>query len=321
LRTVVLLVFAVALVPASIPSAGAQSYPTKPILLVAPQAPGGSTDILARAIAERLGARLGQSVIVENRVGAGGNIGTGAVARAAPDGYTLLLGYVGTLAVNPWLYQSVPFDSVESFVSIVGLADVPLVLVTRTEFPAKTLDELVELAKLKHLTYGSAGNGTMNHMNGELLSHTAKVKITHVPYRGVAASVTDVLGGQIDMAYASLPSAVGFIKSGRLRAIAVSSPARVKALPDVPTMLESKLAPISVSTWYSIMAPKGTPAAIVNRINDEVVKILDTPEMKERLESLGALPWPLGPDQLLATIKQDLARWAQIVKASGAKID
>ena len=144
---------------------------------------------------------------------------------------------------------------------------------------------------------------------------------THVPYRGVAASVTDVLGGQIDMAYASLPSAVGFIKSGRLRAIAVSSQERVKALPDVPTMLESKLAPISVSTWYSIMAPKATPLTIVNRINDEVVKILETPEMKERLESLGALPWPLGPDELLAKIKQDLASWSQIVKASGAKID
>ena len=302
-------------------SAHAQAWPAKTIVLVVPQAPGGSSDILGRTIAERLGARLGQSVIVENRVGAGGNIGTGQVANANPDGHILLLGYVGTLAINPALYGNVPFDPVGSFTNIVGIADVPLVLVVRADFAAKSLDELVTLARTRQLTFGSAGNGTMNHMAGELMNQTAKIKVTHIPYRGVAASVTDVAGGVVDMAFASAPSVLQLIKGGRLRALAVTSAARSKALPDIPTMMESKTAAMSVSTWYSIMGPKGMPAAVVSRIQGEVVKIIDVPEMRERLDTLGAIPWTLGPDQLLATIKQDLARWTPIVKASGAKVD
>ena len=302
-------------------SAHAQAWPAKTIVLVVPQAPGGSSDILGRTIAERLGARLGQSVIVENRVGAGGNIGTGQVANANPDGHILLLGYVGTLAINPSLYGNVPFDPVESFTNIVGIADVPLVLVVRADFAAKSLDELVTLARTKQLTFGSAGNGTMNHMAGELMNQTAKIKVTHIPYRGVAASVTDVAGGVVDMAFASAPSVLQLIKGGRLRAVAVTSAARSKALPDIPTMMESKTAAMSVSTWYSIMGPKGMPAAVVSRIQGEVVKIIDVPEMRDRLDAIGAIPWTLGPDQLLATIKQDLARWTPIVKASGAKVD
>ena len=301
--------------------AAAQSYPTKSIRLVVPQAPGGSADILGRSVAEPLGARLGQSVVAENRVGAGGNIGAGEVAKAAPDGYTLMLGYVATLVINPWLYPSVPFDPVESFVSIVGLADVPLLLVTRAEFPARTLDELIEVAKTRPLSYGSAGNGTMNHMNGELVNLAAKIKTQHIPYKGVAFSVTDVLGGQIDMSYASIPSVIQHIRAGKLKALAVSSPARTKAFPDVPTMQESKSAPVAMSTWYSIMGPKGIPGAVVARLNAEVMRIHDTQAMRDRLDSLGAVPWTLGPDQLLAVIKQDLARWGPIVKASGAKID
>ncbi len=302
-------------------SAHGQAWPTKTITLVTPQAPGGTSDILARAIAERLTQRLGQSVVVENRVGAGGNIGSGQVAKSAPDGYTLLVGYVGTLAINPSLYSSVPFDPIDSFSNIVGLADVPLVLVVRSDFPARTLDELVQHARTKQLVYGSAGNGTMNHMAGELLNQAGKIKLTHIPYRGVAPAVTDLVGGQIDIAFASMPSSHPFINSGKLRAIAVTSEARSKVMPDVPTMLESKLAPMSVSTWYSIMAPKGVPAAVVTRINSEVVGILETPEMKARLEGLGALVWPVGPEQLLSTIKSDLARWSRIVKESGAKVD
>ena len=297
------------------------AWPSKPITLVVPQAAGGSSDILGRTIAERLGPRLGQAIIVENRVGAGGNIGTGQVANATPDGHTLVLGYVGTLAINPSLYGTVPFDPVESFTNIVGLADVPLLLVVRADFPAKTLDELVAYSRTKALNFGSAGNGTMNHMAGELMNQTAKIKVTHIPYRGVAASVTDVAGGVVDMAFASIPSVLQLIKGGRLRAIAVTSPTRSKALPDVPTMLDSKTAQMSVSTWYSIMGPKGLPAAVVSRIHGEVVKIFDAPEMRERLDTLGAIPWTLGPEQLVATIKQDLARWTPIVKASGAKID
>jgi tripartite-type tricarboxylate transporter receptor subunit TctC len=317
------LLAAAALAALAVNAAFAQSpsYPTRPVRLVNGQAAGGSADILGRSVAEPLGKALGQSIVVENRAGAGGNIGTGEVAAAAPDGYTLLIGYVGTLAVNPWLYKSVPFDPVESFQNIVGLADVPLLLVTRAEFPARTLDELIGVAKTRLLTFGSAGNGTMNHMNGELINTAAGIRTQHVPYKGVAFSVTDVLGGQIDMSYASMPSVVQHIRAGKLKAIAVSSPQRAKALPEVPTMLESKLAPVSVSTWYSLMAPRGTPMAIVMRVNGEVVKILDTPAMRERLDALGAVPWPLGPDQLLATIKEDLARWEKIVKTSGAKID
>ena len=299
----------------------AQTWPSKPIVLVAAQAPGGATDILARTVAERLSQRLGQQVVVENRVGAGGNIGTGQVANAAPDGHTLLIGYVGTFAVNPSLYASVPFDPINSFTNIVGLADVPLVLVVRADFPVKTLDELVALARTKPLTFGSAGNGTMNHMAGELLNQHAKIKITHIPYRGVAASVTDVAGGTVDMAFASTPSIVGLLKSGRLRAIAVTSPVRSKALPDVPAMMESKTGAISVSTWYSIIGPKGLPPAVVTRVHSEVLKIFEMPEVRERLDTLGAVPWNLGPEQLLATIKEDVARWTPIVKATGARID
>ena len=321
LRRTLLQAVAASLALAAASHAPAQTWPTKTITLVVPQAPGGSSDILGRTIAERLGPRLGQSVIVENRVGAGGNIGTGQVANATPDGHTLVLGYVGTMAINPSLYASVPFDPVNSFTNIVGLADVPLVLVVRADFPAKTLDELVVLARSKPLTFGSAGNGTMNHMAGELLNQHAKVKITHIPYRGVAASVTDVAGGTVDMAFASAPSIVGHVKGGRLRAIAVTSPARSKALPEVPTMMESKTGAISVSTWYSIIGPKGLPQAVVTRIQSEVLKIFEAPEMRERLDSLGAVPWTLGPDQVLAVIKEDVARWTPIVKASGAKID
>jgi tripartite-type tricarboxylate transporter receptor subunit TctC len=302
-------------------SASAQDYPVRPIRLVVPQAPGGSADIIARSVAEPLSRRLGQTVVVENRVGAGGNIGTAEVAKASPDGYTLMLGYVGTLAINPWLYGSVPFDPVESFVSIVGLADVPLLLVTRSEFPARNLDELIEVARHRTLSYGSAGNGTMNHMNGELINVAARVKLQHVPYKGVAFAVTDVLGGQIDLSFASIPSVVSNIKAGRLKALAVSSTQRTKAFPEVPTMLESKGAPVSMSTWYSLMAPRGLSPAIVTRIHDETLRVMDTPQMRERLDALGAISWPLGQDELLAVIRQDLARWGPIVKASGARID
>ena len=319
-RTLLKAGVAAAALPASLPGF-AQTWPAKPIILVASQAPGGTTDILARSVAERLTARLGQSVIVENRVGAGGNIGTGQVAQAAPDGYTLLIGYVGTFAINPSLYPKIPFDPVDSFQNIVGLADTPLVMVVRTDSPANTLDEFVALAKTKMLNYGSAGNGTMNHMAGELLKQTSKINMTHVPYKGVAASVTDLIGGQLDMVFASAPSIVGHLKGARLKALAVTSPARIKPLPDVPTMQESKTAQMSVSTWYSIIGPKGLPPAITQRINTEVVAILNTPEMRDRLDALGAVPWTLGPDQLLATIKADLARWTPIVKATGIKID
>ena len=319
-RTLLKAGVAAAALPASLPGF-AQTWPAKPILLVAPQATGGTTDILARSVAERLGQRLGQSVVVENKLGAGGNIGTGFVAQAAPDGYTLLMGYVGTFAINPTLYPKIPFDPVESFQNVVGLADVPLVMVVRKDSPANTLDEFVALTKTKLLNYGSAGNGTMNHMAGELLKQTAKINMQHIPYKGVAASVTDLIGGQVDMAFASAPSIVGHLKGDRLKALAVTSPARIKPLPDVPTMQESKTAQMSVSTWYSIMAPKGLPAAITQRINSEVVAILNAPDMRERLDTLGAVPWTLGPDQLLATIKADLARWTPIVKATGIRID
>jgi tripartite-type tricarboxylate transporter receptor subunit TctC len=306
---------------AAVPAARAQAWPSKSIVLVCPQAVGGTSDILSRLMAERLGARLGQAVVVENRVGAGGNLGTGQVAQAAPDGHTLVLGYVGTFAVNPALYPSVPFDPVDSFTHIVGLADVPLMLAVRADSPARNVDELAQLARGKSLNYGSAGNGTMNHMAGELLNQTAKVKITHVPYRGVAASVTDLLGGQVDLVFASIPSTIGHIKSGKLRALAVTSAARTRALPDVPTMLESRSAPVTVVTWYSLAGPKGLPAAVVSRVQAETLRILEAPDMRERLEGMGAVTWTPGPEQLVATVRQDLARWTPIVKASGAKVD
>ncbi|MFN0164758.1 MAG: Bug family tripartite tricarboxylate transporter substrate binding protein [Burkholderiales bacterium] len=299
----------------------AQTWPSKPIVLVCPQAAGGTSDILSRLMAERLAPRLGQPVVVENRVGAGGNLGTGQVAQATPDGHTLVLGYVGTFAVNPALYPSVPFDPVESFSHIVGLADVPLMLVVRADSPAKTLDELVAIARGKSLNYGSAGNGTMNHMAGELVNQVGKVKVTHVPYRGVAASVTDLVGGSVDFVFASLPSTIGHIRSGRLRALAVTSPQRSRALPEVPTMLESRTAQGTVMTWYSLAGPKGMAAAVVSRIQTETVRILESPDVRDRLETMGAVPWTPGPTELVAAVRSDLARWTPIVKASGAKID
>ena len=298
-----------------------QAWPSKPVVLVCPQAAGGTSDILSRLMAERLAPRLGQPVVVENRVGAGGNLGTGQVAQATPDGHTLVLGYVGTFAVNPALYPSIPFDPVDSFSHIVGLADVPLMLVVRADSPAKNVDDLVQLARTKSLNFGSAGNGTMNHMAGELVNQLARVKVTHIPYRGVAASVTDLVGGSVDYVFASLPSTIGHIKSGRLRALAVTSPQRSRALPDVPTLLESKSAQGTVMTWYSLAGPTGLPASVVGRVQGETVKILESPEVRERLETMGAVPWTPGPAELVAAVRSDLARWTPIVKASGAKID
>ena len=324
-RDAALSMLAVAL-PAAQTSTPAQaqtpSYPSKPVTIVVPQAPGGTNDALGRILAQKLTERLGQSFIVENRAGAGGNIGTAMAARAPKDGYTLLLTISSAQAINPALYKSTGFDPVKDFDPIAPVGVVPNVLVVNPAFPAKTLREFLALAKTQQppYQYASAGNGSLNHLLGEMLNKAAGLTLEHVPYKGVAPAITDVMGGQIPMAFASLPSCIAHIKSGRLRALGVSSAKRSPAIPDVPSM--SELVPgYAGDLWVGLFAIAGTPAAVVERLARELAAILALPDVVEKFAALGAEPLQGGSAQLATMVRDDLARWAPIVKASGAQVD
>jgi tripartite-type tricarboxylate transporter receptor subunit TctC len=301
----------------------AQPYPNHAIRLVVPFPAGGTTDILARAAAQKLTEALGQSVVVDNRPGAGGNIGAELVAKAAPDGYTLLMGTVGTHAINPSLYAKMPYDHVKDFVPIVLVAGVPNVLVVNPSLPINSVADLIKLAKAKPgtINFASSGSGTSIHLSGELFKTMAGVDMTHVPYKGSAPALTDVMGGQVQIMFDNLPSSLALIKSGKLRAVAVTSLQRAPALPDVPTIAESGLPGFEASSWFGILAPAGTPAPIVAKINAEVNKWLQSPEAKEQLLAQGAAAAGGSPEQFVAHIRAETDKWAKVVKASGAKVD
>lgn len=291
--------------------------------LVVPFTPGGSTDILARALAPKLAQALGQNVIVDNRPGAGGSIGATEASKAEPDGQTLLMGHIGTLGVNPSIYPKLGYDPLRSFVPVAWVARVPNVLVVPANSPAKTFQEFIALAKSKpgRLSYSSGGNGSAAHITFEYLKLRTKTFLLHIPYRGTAPSVTDLIAGQVDATFTGTPAVIAHIRSGRLRALAVSSPERVAALPDVPTVAESGYPGFEADQWYGVVAPTGTPEAVVTRLNGEVNKALALPDVAKQLASEGAVPMPTTPQAFGALIAREIPRWAEVVKAGNVKPD
>jgi tripartite-type tricarboxylate transporter receptor subunit TctC len=280
-----LLRFLIAALVAVAACASAQNYPNKPIRLVVPFPAAGTTDILAREVGQRLSVTLGQPVVIDNRPGAGGNIGADIVAKSAPDGYTLLMATVGTHAINASLYSNMPYDHIKDFTPVVLVAGVPNVLEVTPSLPVKTVADLIKLAKEKpgQINFASSGNGTSIHLSGELFKSMAGVDMTHVPYKGSAPALVDLVGGQVQVMFDNVPSSIEQIKAGKLRAVAVTSAQRSPALPDVPTIAESGLPGFEASAWFGIVAPAGTPAAVVNRINADVNQWLHTPQAEEKL--------------------------------------
>src|SRR5687767_1266214 len=289
-------------------AAAAQPFPSKPLRIIVPFSPGGVADSSARVISERLGARLGQSVLVENRPGASGNIGTQAVATAAADGYTLLLGFDGTMVVNPHVYAKLPFDTLRDFSPVTKLGDATLILVAHPTVPAKDLREFLSVAKKQNFSYGTAGTGSTPHLAGELLAQRTGIGLTHVPYKGGGQAMGDVVGGQILLVYTAIATAQQFVKSGKLKGLAVSSARRSNALPDVPTFVESGLEGFVVDSWVGILAPARTPRAIVDRLRSDIAAVLAEPEVRERYATLGIDPVGNTPVQFTDQIHADLAR-------------
>ena len=305
-------------------SAFAQRYPEKTIRFIAPYAPGGSTDLLTRSLAQKLTEYLGQTVVADNRPGAGGNVGAEIAAKAAPDGYTILLAPVSPMAINVTLYgKKLPFNPEKDFAPITLVAKVPLVIVVNLAVPAKTLQEFITLAKSRpgKMTYGSSGNGSSNHMTGAMLMSDAQLDMVHVPYKGGGPGMIALLGGEIDMMVAQIPSSRQLHMSGKVRALALSGAKRSAALPDVPTMIESGLPGFEATSWYCVVAPAGTPKAIIDRLNAEIVKALNTPEMRQRLADDGAEVESSTPAELARFVHTEIAKWAKAVKDSGARID
>jgi tripartite-type tricarboxylate transporter receptor subunit TctC len=308
-----------------VPLAHAQgtAYPKGPVTLVVPFPAGGPTDAMARVLALKLGERLGQQVVVDNKGGAGGSIAAEAVAKAAPDGQTLFFGTTGTMAINPSLYSKLRYDPVKDFAPVSLMATTMNVLVVNPEVPAKNLGELVKLAKAKPNTvsYGSAGNGSSNHLSGELLRSSAGVQITHVPYKGSAPALVDLLGGRLTMMFDTVAQQTGNIAAGKVRALAVTGPKRSPLLPDVPTAQESGLKDYDVVIWFGVLAPAGTPLAVIDRLNREMVAVMSTEEMKKKMQADGAEAKPTSAAEFAALIKHDMAKWGPVVKASGATLD
>jgi tripartite-type tricarboxylate transporter receptor subunit TctC len=297
-------------------------YPAKPVTIIVPQAPGGANDTIARIVAQKLTEQTGQQFLVDNKPGAGGNIGTAAAGKAKPDGYTLLLTVNSAHVINPSLYKSTGFDPVKDFEPITPVANAGYVLVANNNFAPKNVSELIAAAKAQpgKIAIASAGNGTLNHLIGEMLGKAAGIELMHVPYKGASAAVTDLVGGQVQVSVQSLPSSISFIKSGKLKVLGVVNEKRVAALPDTPTIGET-IKGFGSTPWYGLLAPAGTPKAIVNQLQAEVAKALDTQEVKDKLAAVGCEPFKSTPEQFAALIKEDLPKWAKIVKDSGATVD
>ncbi|KQR60780.1 tripartite tricarboxylate transporter substrate binding protein [Acidovorax sp. Leaf160] len=303
--------------------AAAQAFPTKPITIIVPFAAGGTTDILARIIAQGLTAELGQSVVVDNRAGAGGNIGGQAAARSAADGYTLFMGTVGTHAINAALYKKMPFDPVKDFAPLTRVANVPNLLVANPAQPFKTVQELIAYAKANpgKINFGSSGSGSSIHLSGELFKSMAKVDMQHVPYKGSAPAVTDLLGNQIAIMFDNMPSAIQHVRSGKLRAIAVTTAKRSPELPDVPTIAEAGVPGYEATSWFGMFAPAATPAPVVGQLNKALVKVLAQPDIKKKINEQGAETAGETPEQFAAFIQQESVKWGKVVRESGASVD
>jgi tripartite-type tricarboxylate transporter receptor subunit TctC len=310
-------------VTSALTPASAQDWPTKAVKLIVPFPPGGGTDIIARVLGNHLATSLKQPFVVENKPGAGGNIGIDLAAKSPADGYTIVLGQTSNLAINPTLYAKLPYDPVKDLTPVALVADAPLVFVVSADSKLKTLADVLSAAKLKpgEVTFGSPGNGTVAHLTGELMQRAADAKLLHIPYKGSAPALTDLLGGRIDTFMASVPTALSQIKGGKLRALAVSSANRSPSLPDVPTMAEAGLKGFDSTTWFGIMVPAGTPKPIVDKLNSAINAALKAPEVGEKIAAEGGAPLGGTADKFATVLKADLASWGKVVKASGAKID
>ena len=299
------------------------TYPDKSIRLIVPFAAGGPTDVIARAVGQKLTENLGQPVVIDNRGGGGGNIGSDLVAKAAPDGYTLVMGIVGTHAINASLYSKMPYDTVKDFAPVTLTGAATIVLVAHPSVQAKSVKELIALGKSRpgKINWASPGSGTPHHLAGELFKTMTGIGMVHIPYKGAAPAVIDLLGGQVSLAFVSLPAALPHIKAGKLTALGISAPQRSAVAPEVPTIAESALAGYELENWYGVLAPAGTPREIVNQLNREIVKALQMPEVNERLNSQGFEIRTSTPEQFAAYIKSEIVKWAKIVKDSGAKVD
>ena len=306
----------------ALPAVAQDTYPSRPIKLVVCYAPGGPVDTAARQLAPLLSAKLNNAnVLVENRPGGGGTIGAEAVARSAPDGYTILCN-ASLHVINPSLYTKTRYDAIKDFAPITQLADVPLVLVVNNDLPVKTLDDLVALAKSgQPLSFGSAGNASAQHLSGATFKLAAGIDMQHIPYKGSTPALTDVMGGQVALMFDSMPSAMPYIRGGKLRAVATTTARRAQALPDVPTVAESGYPGFDISTWYALWAPAGTPALIVEKLSEHAARALKAPDVRKQYADLGAEPVGSTPAAFAAYLDSESTKWAKIVKDSGAKAD
>jgi tripartite-type tricarboxylate transporter receptor subunit TctC len=301
----------------------AQPYPNKPIRIVVPFAPGGATDLIARAVGQKLTDSMGQPVVVENRTGASGMIGADLVAKASPDGYTLLMASTAEIAINPSLYPKMTYDPAKDLTPVTLAGITPLILVVNPNTPAKSVQDLVGQAKSKpgSVAFASAGNGSVQHLSGELLKTITRADMTHVPYKGAAPALVDLLGGQVTFFFSGMPPAMPHVKSGKLRALAVTTPKRSPAAPDVPTMAEAGIQGFDISNWFGVFAPAGTPDDVLNKLNAEIVKALALPDVKERLASQGAETVGNSRAEFAKFIAAEMAKYSKLVKESGAKAD
>ncbi|MEY3782440.1 MAG: putative extracytoplasmic binding receptor [Pseudomonadota bacterium] len=296
-------------------------WPTKPVKIVVTFPPGGAPDTLARILADKWGQATGLTFTVDNKAGAGGNIGADFVAKSAADGTTLLIATVGTHAINPALYAKMPYDNIKDFTPVSFLASTPNLLVVNNNVPAKTVKELIALAGKTPLTFGSSGSGTSIHLSGELFNTLAGVKMQHIPYKGRAQAIPDLLGGRISMIFDNMPSALPLVKSGDIRAIAVTSATRSPAAPNIPTIAEAGLPGFEATSWFALMAPAGMPKDVLARINAETIRVMTLPDVKEKLSTLGLDAAPASPESLASLIQVETVKWAKVVKESGAKLD
>jgi len=299
----------------------AQDYPARPVRIVVPFAPGGVADNSARVVAEPLAQRLGQQVVVENRPGASGNIGTQQVAQSAADGYVLLLGFDGTMVINPHVFPKIPFDTLKDFAPVTKLGDATLILVAHPSLPARTLQEVIQLSKARPLAYGTSGTGGTPHLAGELLKQRTGAQLEHVPYKGGGPAVSDVVGGQIPLVFTAIASAQQYVRTSRLVGIGVPGAKRSSALPEVPTFQESGLAGFDVSAWTGIFAPAATPRAVVERLQKELAVVLHSPFVKERYAVLGIEPVGNSPEAFGAQVREDLARWEKVVRTANVRVE
>jgi tripartite-type tricarboxylate transporter receptor subunit TctC len=301
----------------------ASSIPSKPVKIIVPQTTGGASDGLSRIMAQELGVKWNQRVLVENRAGAGGTIGSDAVAKSAPDGYTWLMSYSGTHAINPWLYKSLPFDTLKDLTPLAALATLPFILVINPKVPAKNLAEFVAYAKANPdaVNMASSGNGSVNHLIGEMFNTAAGIKMTHVPYKGAAGALTDLIGGQVQAFVASAPSVIQHIKSGSVRALAAAATKRAAALSDIPTFGEAGYKALNIDSWFAFFVPTATPPAVVKSMNADIAKLLATKEIADKFAALGADVMPISLDAFNKVVLEDTEKWGKAVRDSGAKID